>query len=170
MKKPRTGCLHVERICAEPQSPFQEPHKPVFTLVFKLLVLAVGLGSLVCMLLPGLNDVDEDPWLSCLSSGLFWACFYLLLLHTIIDHHEPSRQKLPDGSTKAEILVSLWHHIGLCGGLLLIFLGRHVDNVFGDWWRDGPVYAFTLERQVQVHIHPTVSHSERSGDAVAVFT
>jgi len=134
-------------VCAEPASPFTEPHAPKYGLVAKLLLLCVCLAAGACCI-----ALDSNEWVGCFSSGVFWTIFYLLLVNQIVDSFPSSRTKCADGSTQAELCVCLLHQIGLCGALLWAVLFLHIDNDWDDWWKDGPVYAFTLERQVQLAI------------------
>jgi len=76
----------------------------------------------------------------------------MVLLNVLVDYVPAMRAKCSDGTTRAELWVSVIHQVVVCGGFLIVFLALHVNNDFSHWWHTGPVYDFTLERQVQLSI------------------
>lgn len=143
----KSNCLRTDLICSDPQSPFQEPFHPKLSLMVKLILLVIGIAGGVCAIV-----FDHNDWAAIITSGIFWFAFYILLLNTLVDNCEGLRVKCYEGSTRAEVLVSLFHQFGLCLVACVVFLGLHVNNDFSSWWKDGPIYAFSFERQVQVSI------------------
>lgn len=137
-----------EVVCGDPQSPFsQEPHQPKFGVWCKSAGLLVCIGAAVCTVI-----FTDHPAAALVASGIFWTLFYLLLLNGLVDYRPSLRRKHKDGSTTAELLVCLVHQLGLCGGLMVWLLAANVGDHFSEWWEDGPIYDFWLERQVQISI------------------
>eukprot|EP00658_Telonema_sp_P-2_P056408 TRINITY_DN44861_c0_g1_i1.p1 TRINITY_DN44861_c0_g1~~TRINITY_DN44861_c0_g1_i1.p1 ORF type:complete len:342 (+),score=79.98 TRINITY_DN44861_c0_g1_i1:92-1117(+) len=144
---PEDDCIHSRIICAEPVSPFQPPFTPKFGGVSTLVILLVCLAGGVCTIV-----FDSEVVVAIVASTVFWTTFYLLLVNALIDHVDGLRFKCGDGSTRGELLVSVFHQLGVCLIAMVVMLAVHVNHDFKDWWNKGPVYAYSFERQVQVSI------------------